>query len=142
MSSEDLAFSPVSYHNGSVWPHDNAITAAGLARYGFRAQAADIAVAVFEAAELFDAYRLPEVYTGHHRSEADFPVWYPEASCPQGWAAAAPLLLVRTLAGLEFSRGQAHADPFLPPKMHGLSASGPAGGGWQVQTAGTGGGFT
>jgi glycogen debranching enzyme len=133
MSSEDRGFNPVSYHNGSVWPHDNAITAAGLARYGFRAQAADIAVAVFEAAEHFDEYRMPEVYTGHPRSQAVFPVWYPRAACPQGWAAAAPLLLVCTLAGLEFSRGQARADPFLPPKMRGLSASGPAAGGWHVR---------
>jgi glycogen debranching enzyme len=137
MSGDDRGFNPVSYHNGSVWPHDNAITAAGLARYGFRAQAADIAVAIFEAAERFDDYRMPEVYTGHPRSEAVFPVWYPRASSPQGWAAAAPLLLVRTLAGLEFSRGQARADPSLPPKMRGLTASGPAAaaGGWQVRTA-------
>jgi len=135
MSSEDQGFSPVSYHNGSVWPHDNAITAAGLARYGFRDQAADIAVAVFEAAEGFGDYRLPEVYTGHPRSEAVFPVWYPEASYPQGWATAAPLLLVRTLLGLEFSRGQARSDPVIPPKMHGLCAVGPpAAGWWRVRT--------
>jgi glycogen debranching enzyme len=135
MSSEDNGFSPVSYHNGSVWPHDNAITAAGLARYGFRDQAADIAVAIFEAAEGFGDNHLPEVYTGHPRSEAFFPVWYPEAANPQGWATAAPLLLVRTLLGLEFSRGQAHADPVIPPKMRGLSATGPpAAGWWRVRT--------
>jgi glycogen debranching enzyme len=135
MSSDDQGFSPVSYHNGSVWPHDNAIAAAGLARYGFRDQAADIAVAVFEAAEGFGDTGLPEVYTGHPRSEAAFPVWYPDAACPQGWAAAAPLLLTRALLGLEFSRGQARADPYLPPKMHGLCAAGPpAAGNWQVRT--------
>jgi glycogen debranching enzyme len=132
MSGEDQGFSPVSYHNGSVWPHDNAITAAGLARYGFRDQAADIAVAIFEAVERFDRHRPPEVFTGHSRSQAGFPIWYPEAACPQGWAAAAPLFLVRTLLGLEFSRGQARADPFLPPKMRGLCAIGPAAGGWRV----------
>jgi glycogen debranching enzyme len=136
MSGDDQGFNPVSYHCGSVWPHDNAIAAAGLARYGFREQAAGIAVAIFEAAERFDGYRLPEVFTGHPRSQAEFPVWYPEASCPQGWAAAAPLFLVRTLLGLEFSRGQARTDPFLPPKMHGLSAMGPAAAGdWRVRTA-------
>jgi glycogen debranching enzyme len=135
MSSEDDGFSPISYHNGSVWPHDNAITAAGLARYGFRDQAARIAVAIFEAATHFDVYRLPEAFAGHPRSEALFPVWYPDAASPQGWAAAAPLLLVRTLLGLEFSRGRAHADPFIPPKMHGLSATGPpAAGWWRVRT--------
>jgi glycogen debranching enzyme len=79
---------------------------------------------------------LPEVYTGHPRSEAVFPVWYPEAASPQGWAAAAPLLLVRTLLGLEFSRGHARADPSVPPKMRGLYAVGPpAAGWWQVRTA-------
>jgi glycogen debranching enzyme len=134
MSSEDRGYNPVSYHNGSVWPHDNAITATGLARYGFRDQAADIAIAIFEAAERFEEHRLPEVYTGYSRSESSFPVWYPKASCPQGWAAAAPLLLVCTLAGLEFSHGQAHADPLVPPKMRGLSASGPAAGGWHVRS--------
>jgi glycogen debranching enzyme len=135
MSSEDHGFSPISYHNGSIWPHDNAITAAGLARYGFRSQAGEIATAIFEAAERFEDNRLPEVYTGHSRSQAAFPVWYPEAAFPQGWSAAAPLLLVRTLLGLEFSRGQAHPDPFLPPKLRGLSAAGPrAAGGWQVRT--------
>jgi glycogen debranching enzyme len=134
MSGEDQGFSPVSYHNGSIWPHDNAITAAGLARYGFRDQAAGIAVAIFEAAEGFGDNRLPELYTGHPRSEAVFPVWYPEASYPQGWATAAPLLLVRTLLGLEFSRGHAHTDPSLPPKMRGLRAIGPpAAGWWQVR---------
>ena len=135
MSSEDRGFSPVSYHNGSVWPHDNAITAAGLARYGFRDQAAGITIAIFEAAERLEEYRLPEVFTGLPRSESVFPVWYPQAASPQGWAAAAPLLLVRTLLGLEFSRGQARTVPFIPPKMHGLCAAGPpAVGNWQVQT--------
>jgi glycogen debranching enzyme len=134
MSSDDHGFNPVSYHNGSVWPHDNAIAAAGLARYGFRGQAADIAVAIFEAAERFDNYRLPEVYTGHPRSQAVFPVWFPRAASPRGWAAAAPLFLVRTLLGLEFSRGQARADPHIPPKMHGLSAVGPPSNNWQVRT--------
>jgi hypothetical protein len=72
----------------------------------------------------FDDNRMPEVYTGHPRSEAVFPVWYPRAATPQGWAAAAPLFLVRTLLGLEFSHGQARADPSLPPKMRGLCAAG------------------
>lgn len=135
MSSEDHAFSPISYHNGSVWPHDNAIAAAGLARYGFRSQAAEIAVAVFEAAERFEENRLPEVYSGHPRSQAVFPVWYPSAACPQGWAAAAPLLLVRTVLGLGFSRGKASADPFVPARMRGLSAAGPcADASWEVRS--------
>jgi glycogen debranching enzyme len=135
MSSEDQGFSPISYHNGSVWPHDNAIAAAGLARYGFRAQAGDIAVAIFEAAKSLGDNDLPEVYTGHPRAEAAFPVWYPEAACPQGWASAAPLLLVRTMLGVEFSRGRPRSDPSLPSKMRGLCATGPpAAGGWQVRT--------
>ncbi|HEX8005419.1 MAG TPA: glycogen debranching N-terminal domain-containing protein [Trebonia sp.] len=140
MSSQDHGFHPISYHNGSIWPHDNAITAAGLARYGFRDQAAGIAVAIFEAAEHFEMCRMPEVYAGHPRSEAAFPVWYPKATSPQGWAAAAPLLLIRTLLGLEFSRGQDRADPFIPPRMHGLYAVGPpAVGNWRVRTSGHGG---
>lgn len=120
MSTEDQAYNPISYHNGSVWPHDNAIAAAGLARYGFRHQAGELAVAIFEAAERFEEHRLPEVYSGHDRSEAVFPVWYPKAACPQGWAAAAPLFLVRTVLGLDFAGGRVASDPVVPEMMTGL----------------------
>jgi glycogen debranching enzyme len=90
----------MSYHNGSVWPHDNAIVAAGLARYGFTAEAARIAEAQLEVAERLDG-RLPELFCGFDRGEFEEPVPYPAACSPQAWASAAPFLLLRSLLGLE-----------------------------------------
>ncbi len=98
------AYNPISYHNGSVWPHDNAIIAAGLMRYGAVAAAQQVATAVFDAGEMFGG-RLPELFCGFGREEFAEPVPYPTACSPQAWAAAAPLFLLRTL--LRF-------DPWIP----------------------------
>lgn len=100
MSSYMRAYSPISYHNGSVWPHDNSIIAAGMARYGFGAQAAQVARAILEAASYFPDYRLPELFAGYPRREASFPVEYPSASSPQAWAAGAVIHLLQTLYGI------------------------------------------
>ncbi|HLH28436.1 MAG TPA: amylo-alpha-1,6-glucosidase, partial [Acidimicrobiales bacterium] len=121
MSTEDGAYNPISYHNGSVWPHDTAIAVAGLTRYGRREQAGELAVAMLEAAARMEEHRLPEVFSGHGRDEAPFPVWYAEAASPQGWASAAPLLLVRSVLGLDFERGVARTDPCLPERLEGLT---------------------
>jgi glycogen debranching enzyme len=98
------AYDPVSYHNGSVWPHDNALIVAGLMRYGFVAQAQRIAEALLTAAESFGG-RLPELFCGFDRAEYPEPVPYPTSCSPQAWASAAPVQLIRTL--LRF-------DPWLP----------------------------
>ena len=100
LAAGQAAYNPVGYHVGTVWPHDTALAAAGLARYGYRAEAARIAVAVLEAAGHFDD-RLPEVFTGHGRDETRVPAQYPTACSPQAWAAGTPLLLLRVLLGLE-----------------------------------------
>ena len=94
------AYNPASYHNGSVWPHDNALIVAGLMRYGFVAEAQRVAVALFEAAEHFDG-RLPELFCGFDRAEYAEPIPYPTSCSPQAWAAAAPIHLVRTLLRFE-----------------------------------------
>jgi len=83
-----------------VWPHDCSIIAAGLARYGFRREAANIIAGIFEASLMF-RYRLPEVFAGYDRTKTRFPVQYPTASLPQAWAAGAPMLGISTLLGLE-----------------------------------------
>jgi glycogen debranching enzyme len=114
MSAEDAAYNPISYHVGSVWPHDNAIVASGLRRYGFADEAARIARGILDAAGHFDQCRLPEVFAGYDRDATRFPVWYPEASSPQAFAAGAPLLLLRTVLGLDVSGGRLVADPALP----------------------------
>jgi glycogen debranching enzyme len=98
------AYNPMSYHNGSIWPHDNAILAAGLMRYGYVDAAQRVATAIFDAAERLGG-RLPELFCGFDRAEFPAPVPYPTACSPQAWASASPLFLLRSL--LRF-------DPWIP----------------------------
>ncbi len=114
MSSPDAAYNPLSYHNGSVWPHDNSLIAWGLARNGRWLEAQRIARRMLEAAAHF-GWQLPEVFAGLARSESPFPIAYPTSARPQAWAAAAPVLLLRILLGLE-------PDPHL----HTLTTTAPA----------------
>jgi len=100
LSSQSPAFNPMSYHNGSVWPHDNAIIAAGLKRYGHDDAVMRIATALFEVSCAARDFRLPELYCGFDRSERASVVAYPVACIPQAWAAAAPLLLLQTVLGV------------------------------------------
>ncbi|MEX0663220.1 MAG: glycogen debranching N-terminal domain-containing protein [Acidimicrobiia bacterium] len=93
-------FNPVSYHNGSVWPHDNAICAAGLMRYGLIEEAHRVMEGIVGAAGEF-GHRLPELFAGFSRSDYSFPVAYPTSCSPQAWAAASPLLMLRTLLRFE-----------------------------------------
>ena len=103
MASDAAAFNPISYHNGTVWPHDTALAAWGLARHGYVAEARRIGRALIEAASHFD-WSLPEVFAGYARDETPFPIAYPTAARPQAWAAGTPILLVRVLLGIEPDR--------------------------------------
>jgi glycogen debranching enzyme len=123
MASEERAYNPLRYHNGTVWPHDTALILAGLRRYGFDRQAARVARALFDAAEAFD-HRLPELFSGFARDETDLPIGYPNALAPQAWAAAAPLLALRTVLGLEPDGDELHAHPLDDPLTHGLELRG------------------
>ena len=116
------AYNPMEYHNGTVWPHDNALVAAGLARYGRRDEAARIAQAVIEMGPHVD-YRLPEALVGASRADVGFPVPYPSACSPQAWAAGAPLLLLTTVLGLDIDGEGVHTDPHLPRGVHTLALS-------------------
>jgi glycogen debranching enzyme len=111
------AYNPMSYHNGSVWPHDNAICAAGLMRYGYVEHAQRVAQAILEAAEHF-SFRLPELFCGFERQEFGAPVPYPTSCSPQAWAAAAPLLLVHTLLRFtpEMPDSQVWCAPVVPER--------------------------
>ena len=100
MSTNDAGFAPLSYHCGSVWTHDTAIVAAGLARAGFPAEAATLIDGLLTAAETFD-YRLPELHAGHARAALSRPMPYPAACRPQAWSAAAAVLILQTTLGLE-----------------------------------------
>jgi glycogen debranching enzyme len=113
MAKDEGGYNPVEYHNGTVWPHDNSLIAAGLRRYGYAAEAARIAAAMVRAAGFFD-HRLPEVFAGCDERLTDTPVEYPTASSPQAWAAAAPLLLLSTTLGLVPGEDGPRFDPRLP----------------------------
>jgi glycogen debranching enzyme len=102
LASTEVRFNPMSYHNGSVWPHDNAMIAAGFARYGFRRDAARIFEGLFAASAYMDLQRLPELFCGFPRQHGRAPTVYPVACAPQAWAAATPLSLLQSCLGLEF----------------------------------------
>jgi glycogen debranching enzyme len=100
VASGSARYNPMSYHNGSVWPHDNAIAAAGLARYGLTAQASHIFAAIFDLSQTVDLQRLPELICGFHRRSGDSPTLYPVACAPQAWAAGAVHLLLQSCLGV------------------------------------------
>ncbi len=128
MSAEDAAYNPLSYHNGSVWPHDTALAAEGMRRYGFRDEAGRVCIALLDAARAFD-HQLPEVFAGFQRDASDVPVEYADALTPQSWAAAAPLLALRTLLGLDATKSGLRRSPAVPAslgsvKLRGLEVRG------------------
>ena len=115
MSSADRGFNPIGYHTGTVWPHDNSLVVAGLARYGYRQYANRIAQSMIEASSQFD-HRLPEVFAGYPRERTPFPVSYPTACSPQAWAAGTPILFLTVMLGLrpDAETGTLKAEPMLP----------------------------
>jgi glycogen debranching enzyme len=117
LASTEARYNPMSYHNGSVWPHDNAIIATGFAHYGFRAQAAEIFEGLFAASTYIDLRRLPELFCGFPRQRAQSPTFYPVACTPQAWAAAAPLSMIQSCIGLSFEPNHGRIvfrEPVLP----------------------------
>jgi glycogen debranching enzyme len=116
MASSEGSYNPIGYHVGTVWPHDTAFIAWGLRQYGHRAEAARLSRAMLEAADLFGG-RLPEAFGGYPRSDTHFPVEYPTACSPQAWATGAPLLLIRTLLGLESDGLHLIIDPAIPEPL-------------------------
>ncbi len=105
MSKSALPYNPMSYHNGSVWPHDNALIAAGLKRYGHVRATNRVATAIFDAAIHADYMRLPELFCGFTRRTPNQPVGYPVACSPQAWAAGAPLLMLQAILGVSARAG-------------------------------------
>jgi glycogen debranching enzyme len=117
LATDMTAYNPMSYHNGSVWPHDTAITVAGLVRYGFTEEAQRISVGLIEASRHFGG-RLPELFCGFDRSEFPSPVPYPTSCSPQAWAAAASRLILRSLLQLnpDVPHGEVQIFPTLPER--------------------------
>jgi glycogen debranching enzyme len=125
LASSMRAYNPVSYHNGSVWPHDNSLCAAGLARYGLVDEAHRVISAQLEAAEVHNG-RLPELFAGFERSQLAVPAAYPTSCSPQAWAAAAPLSWLRTILRLDpwAPHGRVWIDPRLPEGIGRLRVAG------------------
>lgn len=140
LASTMVGYNPISYHCGSIWPHDNAICAAGLMRYGLVEESHRVMEAVVDAASHFDL-RLPELFAGLGRDELDFPVGYPTSCSPQAWAAASPLLFLRTMLRFEpdIRLGRVHVAPEVPEWIGRLRLEGiPLGGGeLSIETEGS-----
>jgi len=118
MSSRSTGYNPMSYHNGSVWPHDNAIILLGMSRLGMKEEARTVMSGLLRAAAHFEYGRLPELFCGYDVSSGP-PVPYPVACSPQAWAAATSVALVRVMLGLEPAAldGVIRLDPSLPPEV-------------------------
>jgi len=113
LAEKEARYNPIGYHVGTVWPFDTSFIAWGLRRYGFKEEAAQLAAGILDAAEFFDG-RLPEAFGGYERSVTRYPVQYPTACSPQAWSTGAPLLLLRTMLGLEPIGEHLVVDPALP----------------------------
>jgi glycogen debranching enzyme len=113
----EARYNPMSYHNGSIWPHDNALLAQGLARTGAKQGVAEIFDALIQATTYLDHRRIPELYCGFRRRRGRGPTLYPSACSPQAWAAAAPFSLIQALLGLELCPGDKEVrlnNPIVP----------------------------
>lgn len=120
VAAGEARYNPMSYHDGSVWPHDNALIAAGLARYGFKEEAARVLTGLFDASIFFDLHRLPELFCGFPRRPGEAPTLYPVACSPQTWASAAVFMLLESCLGLRVQGSERRvllSNPFLPPSL-------------------------
>ena len=100
IASKEARYDPLSYHNGSIWPHDNAVIAAGMGRYRYRGGAIRILTGLFDAARSMERWRLPELFCGFPRRPGEGPVPYPVACAPQAWASASVFCLLQATLGL------------------------------------------
>jgi glycogen debranching enzyme len=117
-------YNPLSYHNGSVWPHDNSIIAYGLAKYGYKKMAGKILLAMLDLSGEVELHRLPELFCGLKRRPTEGPTLYPVACSPQAWAAATPFFILEACLGvtMQAERGRILFDrPFLPEGIPQLS---------------------
>jgi glycogen debranching enzyme len=137
-STADRGYNPIGFHTGTVWPHDNSLIAHGLARYGYRQEANRIIVAMLKAAK-FLQYRLPEPLAGYDRGFGRVPVRSPPTCSPEGGAAGAPLLFLRTMLGLDALDGQLIVEPQLPEEIGHIRLAGTNAFGlrWNVEATAT-----
>ena len=126
MGTSEGGYNPVSYHNGSVWPHDTSIAIAGLARYGLHRQATRLASALLSALAHYEDRRLPELFAGLSREEASRPIEYATSNSPQAWAAGAVLLVTQVALGLTISVPDKRIEvaPILPEQIRYMRLTG------------------
>ena len=127
VASREARYNPMSYHNGSVWPHDNALIAAGFARYGLKESAAMVLAGLLDATLFLDLHRLPELFCGFPRRAGESPTLYPVACAPQAWASAAIFLLLEACLGLSVSAPEqtlVFSKPVLPAFLPKVSIRG------------------
>ncbi|HKD77403.1 MAG TPA: glycogen debranching N-terminal domain-containing protein, partial [Ktedonobacterales bacterium] len=124
IASGEGAYIPIGYHRGTVWPHDNSLILAGLTRYGFIAEAKQLADGMIATLENFPDARFPELFAGFSRLESSFPVEYPTASRPQAWSSGAVLLLLLTMTGFNAITPTLANTPFLPSGVQQLALTG------------------
>jgi len=131
LDEREARYNPMSYHNGSVWPHDNALVALGLARYGYRQEAMRILTGLFDTARAMPMLRLPELFCGFNRREDEGPTHYPVACSPQAWASGSVFALLEAVTGMAIGRDertgrvQVHLrHPVLPGPINTLEISG------------------
>jgi len=118
VSAKEVRYNPIAYHNGSVWPHDNALIAYGLAMYGLREHFLKVFSGIFDAALFMEYNRLPELFCGFHKRAGQSPTQYPVACRPQAWASGALPFMLQASLGLDFEPKEQRVlfkNPFLPP---------------------------
>ncbi len=116
LAASEARYNPLSYHNGSVWPHDNALIASGFGRYGLRNLAGKVLLAQLDVSSVMELHRLPELFCGLERRTGEGPTLYPVACSPQAWAAAAPFLLIQACLGLKIE-GASNRVTFERPNL-------------------------
>ena len=128
MSAEDVTYNPMSYHNGSIWPHDNAILVAGLRRYDFGTEMVHVATEILDAAATFEGYRLPScgIARGEGVERESAPTAYPDSCSPQAWAAGSAVMMLQALLGVEIDAeaGTISTSPMLPPDVKSVQLQG------------------
>jgi glycogen debranching enzyme len=127
LPTSEARYNPMSYHDGSIWPHDNALIALGLARYGFKQAATRVMTALFDASHFMDLNRLPELYCGFRRRRGEGPTLYPVACNPQAWASAAAFMALQACLGLRIdalNHRICFDSPHLPESIQQLDIKG------------------
>jgi glycogen debranching enzyme len=126
MSNKEIAYNPMSYHDGSVWPHDNSLCILGMSKAGYQTESNKVIEGLLKAANGFEYYRLPELFCGYTDDEHGRPVKYPVACSPQAWAAATPIVFVQSILGFfpNVSKKQIQLNPCLPKSLDRLKVTG------------------